>query len=328
MTTTNYLTITEVASGQNQKETTINNGFVRIDQATQGGLAVTFTANAKTLTTDQFTGNFIFSASNQTASATLTVPLSRRFFAVHNANSTYDIVVGGATGATVTVAPSSMQFVYCDGTDCLSAAVNAESGVLSVVGLTGAVTLSDLTTAGLAPKASPTFSGTIGLTGTTTVVNFGSAASVSVPITPGTTAEATSKSYVDAKTWAYSALPSSASKVPIPVVFSDKPSAGQILHIPLVIDLTIPANWSGAIGYCGTQATADATFTIGYIDSGSPETYTSIGTIKFTAGHVGVTLSTQSAVNLTAGQILKVVAPSPQDATLADCGFTILATRS
>jgi len=315
MALTPILGITELASNQNQKEITINNMIVALEAAGNAVLGFTFTANARTLSASDYTRYVGFMASNQTAAATLTVPLTKRVFLMYNGNATHDIIVGGATGTIVTVPAQSMLLILCDGTDCRTLAVDATGAVTSVLGEVGVVTLPDLVAGGLAPADDPTFTGTVDVSG---------ADSVLVP-DPTVDGEAASKGYVDGKTWGYAALPADVQAVPIPFAFSGLPLAGQVIHIPLVIDLTIPANFAGALGYAATPATADAAFVLDYIRAGTP---TTIGTITMATGSSAATLSTQAAVDLSSGDILRLTAPSPQDATLANASLTLLALRT
>ncbi len=92
-------------------------------------LGLAFTANAKTLSASDYTRYVCFTTTNQTATATLTVPLTRRLFLVYNGNADYDIVVGGTIGTTVTVPAQSMLLILCDGTDCRTLAVDVTGAV-------------------------------------------------------------------------------------------------------------------------------------------------------------------------------------------------------
>lgn len=165
MSDTPILGITEVAPNQNSKEASINNGFVAIENATQGMFTVTFVSNAATLSFDQFVGAFQFVTGSAEADSTLTVPLGEpRFFFVDNSSGSYNITAGGASGGSVTVVAAACALIFCDGTNCKAIlAGGATSGVASVLGDTGAITLADLTDNGVAPIDSPTF---------TTVVNL------------------------------------------------------------------------------------------------------------------------------------------------------------
>lgn len=74
----------------------------------------------------------------------------------------------------------------------------------------------------------------------------------------------------------------------------------------------------------GTAATASAVFTIEVLVSG---TWTSIGTLTFAASGTVATLAIiGSPVTVTAGQLLRLVTPVVQDATLADIGGIVNGT--
>jgi hypothetical protein len=117
MTTTPILAINEVAPTQVDKTTTINDAIVALESATQDQLAVSLAGGNLTLSAAQYTRHAVFSVSGQTTTRALTVPLSKRLFCVKNAGS-YDITVGGASGATVTVAAGDGSIIQCDGTNC------------------------------------------------------------------------------------------------------------------------------------------------------------------------------------------------------------------
>lgn len=142
MATPNLAIVTVVAS-QNQKEVTINNGFAQIDNATNATFAVTFTSNAATLSGTQFTNAMVFVCPSNGASATLTVPLTKRAFYVDNTASANTVIVGGATGSTVTVPAGGVLPILCNGTNCRTTSAPAGVGTGTVTsvaagtGLTG-----------------------------------------------------------------------------------------------------------------------------------------------------------------------------------------------
>lgn len=113
--------------------------------------------------------------------------------------------------------------------------------------------------------------------------------------------------------------------LPLGFIIPGKPTASQPYNLAMAIACSINANFSGTVVYDGTQATANAVFSVNKISGGST---TAIGTLTITSGsHTSVTLSTQAAVNLAVGDVLQIIAPSSQDATMADLGITILATK-
>lgn len=158
---TPILNIQEVAPSQNDKETTINNALISLENATQSSFVVTFVSNAATLSLSQFTNAVVFQTGTQTAAATLTVPLNHRIFMVDNSTGTFGVTVSGTSGTTVTVNAASLALIQCDGVNCKSIIAGASTGVSAVLGFTGSVTLANLVSGGVAPQASPTFTGTV-----------------------------------------------------------------------------------------------------------------------------------------------------------------------
>lgn len=118
------LGIVPVAQNQNNKEITINNADLAIEQATQRTLPVDLSTGDVTLTQTLYTRYFLFKVSGQTANRNLIVPLALtvgnpcpRVFAVVNNSNAYSVVVKGATGATVTINPLAGAILYSDGVD-------------------------------------------------------------------------------------------------------------------------------------------------------------------------------------------------------------------
>ena len=121
---------------------------------------------------------------------------------------------------------------------------------------------------------------------------------------------------------AWTQMPAEAQQLPLGFVLPGKPAVSAVFHLVMAMAVVIPANFAGTVAYAGTVASANATFTLNHI---SGATTTEIGTIIFnTTGHTAIALSTQAAVSVAAGDVLQLVAPALQDATLADLGLTIL----
>lgn len=96
--------------------------------------------------------------------------------------------------------------------------------------------------------------------------------------------------------------------------------SGTIMQFVTPRAITIPASAAGSHAYVGTAATATADFDI-------QKNGLSAGTLSFAIGANTGTFTVASDVSLAAGDRLSIVAPSPQDATLADLSITIAATR-
>jgi hypothetical protein len=135
MATTDNLAITEVAPNQDQKETTINNGLNQLDNATQGVLAISFAANARTLTATEFTNHLDFQLGTLTAAGTLTIPNTKRMFVVDNRTSGFSCTVTNGSGATIVVPSGVMTILRNNGTDVVApTSLLTSAGVTNVVG--------------------------------------------------------------------------------------------------------------------------------------------------------------------------------------------------
>lgn len=102
-----------------------------------------------------------------------------------------------------------------------------------------------------------------------------------------------------------------------------KPDAGEvILSWVFVGAVTFPANFSGSACSAGTNPTASWSANI-------KKNGTTIGTLGISTSGV-VTFSTTGAVavSFSVGNTLSIVAPTPQDSTLADLSITLTGKRA
>lgn len=107
----------------------------------------------------------------------------------------------------------------------------------------------------------------------------------------------------------------------IPYAQPGQPGDAAVYNVMIPVPLTIPAGLSRTHGYAGTNATSDADYLL------SKNGAAAFGTIRFEGGG-GVTLIAASSATFVPGDRLTITAPTPQDATLADVGFTIYARRT
>lgn len=99
------------------------------------------------------------------------------------------------------------------------------------------------------------------------------------------------------------------------------PSASEkILNFVSDRALTFPKNLAGSVAKAQTASTGTAVWNINK-NGGN------VGTLTFTASATGV-FAMASAMTLAIGDILNVVAPTSQDATLADISITLACTRA
>mgnify|MGYP001371987779 CR=1 FL=1 len=120
----------------------------------------------------------------------------------------------------------------------------------------------------------------------------------------------------DGLRWNGTAWVPAARGLDVGVFIPEKPAAAALLFKLVVVRAFIlPAGLTGSRGHAGTFATATADFELRRNGS-------AIGTASFAAGSATATFTMASAVSFAEGDRLELIAPAPQDATLAD--LTIL----
>ncbi len=144
--------------------TTNTNLGTLLEQAICGVLSVaegdtTLTLTANNGSTDQARNAVVILTGAMTADHSVVVPTSQKLYLVKNSTTGgFNIVVKTSGGSGVTIAASTSQWVYCDGTNVVQGLVSGAAGALAVSG--GGTGL----TAG-------TSGGILGFTGTTTIAS-------------------------------------------------------------------------------------------------------------------------------------------------------------
>ena len=133
---TGNLNIQQISEAQDDKEISINAATLKLDQAMTDWFDVDVTAGNVVLSTLEFEENIFFRVQNATVvGRTLTVPASKRLFAVESlATNTQDVdLVRGST--VITLIPGDTGTFYTDGTADGLIAVAGGGGVSTWLGL-------------------------------------------------------------------------------------------------------------------------------------------------------------------------------------------------
>ena len=318
-TATPILGIQQVAANQNQKEITINDGFLALENATNATLAVSLaTGNAATLSAAQFASAISFTCSGQTSGAVLTVPLVPRLFLVNN-TGTFAVAVQGASGTSVSAAPASMSLILCDGTNCYTISV-----VVTAASIANGAVMANLSGAA-APAAGTTIGAILDTIGAAEGTLLYRDATAWLALAPGTAGQVLKSGGTGAApSWV--SLPGSAWHADFVLSVAGNPSAStNYWYLPLPDPVQIPAGWTGSAAICRAHGVTAATvFTVSYIRGGVT---VPIGTVTFGTSSVVPTLDgPTAAVNLLAGDILVASAPAV-DAGLGDVGLIMVGIR-
>jgi hypothetical protein len=125
---------------------------------------------------------------------------------------------------------------------------------------------------------------------------------------------------------AWNNLPAEVQMLPIAFVIPGLPPDSQPYNWVLPMACMLPPNFAGTAVYAGTIATDNAVFVLNKIPLGAASV--AIGTVTITpASNTSCLLSLQASVSFAIGDVLQLVAPVVQDATLADLGITVLAIK-
>lgn len=134
---TTLLNLDTIAPGQQSMYQTSNDADNQLERAMNDVLALTVNTDI-TVTSDQFTRNFVMQISGNASVFNVTIPRSKRFFSVENTGSASVNIVLGTTSLAVAAGDSAL--FYGDGTaNGLKALISSTSGPAGTAGgdLTG-----------------------------------------------------------------------------------------------------------------------------------------------------------------------------------------------
>jgi hypothetical protein len=329
MSSTPILGILEIAPGQDQKEDTANAAIEALEAATQDELAISYTADARVLTTSEFSRHLCFVCPSNGAAATLTVPLGKRLFMVDNRASTLQVSVGGPTGASVVVPGGAAAVVRCNGTDCFTpSALATTAGVLSLGGVDGAIGIAGnlvlaggtLTLSGMAAEAVPS-AGIVGSTGThvaTATIGAGLAFSDGT-LSAGVTLDGDGLV-------PFALMQPELQNVPLAISHPGTMANGEVLMIvPVNQTLTLPSGLSGAYvitNGSGDLPAATTTLVVSTLHAGS---WTAQGTLSVdTGGTLSVANGLTADATLVPGDGLRVIGQATADAQFGNFGLVVM----
>lgn len=313
MTTTTNLLITHIEQSQAQKEVTANEAFEAIDNAMSEIYSASLSSGNVIITSAQSTRAILIAATGCTVGGrTLTVPQIKRLFLVKSdgANTQTFSVVRGSTSISVVVGETAL--FYSDGT---------ANGLLEIATTTATSVPDQFTDLSDVPGAYGT--GDAGLfvrvNGTEDGLEFANASFLDLSDAPASFSGQGGKA-VQVNP-AGTALEFATKPYIVGMTYNGKPSASLVLiRHPVTEAVTFPASMTGSYGVAGTAATAQTDFDL-------QKNGVSFGTLRFAAAGTSATFIAASSTSFAAGDILTVVAPASQDATLAGLGFSLKGTR-
>lgn len=348
MTATPLLGIQQVSPTQTGKETTINDGFLALEQAGNATLAVSFAGGDVTLSANQFTRNMVFSLSGQLIARVLNIPAqingvnTSRVFVVRNSGS-YGITVQitGGAGTAVVVNANETRLLDVDGSGNIHVAAQPSSAFAVFTDATAARTLaaSDrdayvrMTNAAANTVTIPKNADVNIPIGTRIWIEQAGAGRTTIVPASGVTVRQPS-------TQAQLYLRSQYSQVWATKIATDEWVLGGdfggllnyvvgafavssiltneiLLDHPAVSAFTFPANFAGSQASVGTNPAASFIMTV--LKNGA-----TVGTITIsTAGVTGFATTGGSSISVAVGDVITVQAPATPDAAIARLRFSL-----
>lgn len=106
------------------------------------------------------------------------------------------------------------------------------------------------------------------------------------------------------------------------VFIASKPGALQtIMAFDVIRAFTLPINLTGSVSKSGAAATGSSVFTI-------KQNGSTIGTFTYAAAATSATFSFAAAVTFSVGDVITIIAPTVQDATLSDVAISLLGSQT
>lgn len=313
MTTyTSILNMPQVATNQNQKETTINTDLAILEAAFNDSQAIDTSGGDVVLTIDQYTKWFMQRCQGHTVSTNLDTPTlagsftGKRFFIVSN-EGIDDIVVrpsGSGTG-TITVPAAGIMLLQNDGTTIR--AVSAGAALLT--------DLSDVDVTTIPPTNGQILKWNSG-TSKWDAGNFSAGVFIALTDVPASYSGAAYKGVrVNA---AANALEFSEVPCDLEYSLSGIPAGSQVINKVITRATRLVSTLTGSAFYIGTNPTALLTINIYQITAGVPNVR---GSVAFDTAGVP-TVTWVSNIDLAAGDVLQLSFPAVPDATGANFALT------
>jgi hypothetical protein len=295
----------------------IANGTVLLTASTTNYLQAHESTGAVSVNTTGFTTGKIPLYEIVTGTATVTSYTDRRSYSPQALSGTGVSSVNGLTGAvTLTTDNVSQGSTNKYFSNTLARSAVSASGSLSYNSTTGVFSYTE-SVSSVAGKTGAVTLATGDISGLGTVATLASD-------TDGTLA-ANSDSRVATQKATKTYVDAAVGVKPFDVhaFYPGVPTASaKVLRIPVSRAVTFAANFSGSYAKASANATGSTVFDI-------QKNGSSIGSATFAAGAATATFTSSGGTSqsLAAGDVLSIVAPGTADATLADIGFALAGTR-